>query len=162
MVALLENGETSACWMLDPVTRSEFFARKGHGAFIDGQPIETSAPIDGGIRASDICGAVLSRFFPADFRNRVEQGRKRLGGTTSGMLCAGAEYPAIALNQQDFALFWRTLPWDHAPGVLFLTEAGGYVARPDGSAYRPSDGKSGLLAARSYAHWSEVHRILIA
>lgn len=162
MVALLEHGETSACWILDPLDGTEFVARKGFGATRNGQPIRKPARASEAARASNVRGAILSRFLPADVRSRVEQGRFLLGEATDGMLCAGAEYPAIALGRQDFALFWRTLPWDHAPGALFVMETGGHVARPDGSAYRPGDGKSGLLAARSYACWAEVHKTLLA
>lgn len=160
MVGLMEHGQTRACWILDPLTGWEFFAGKGLGATKNGQQIKKSAPNDEVVRASDMRGAILSRFLPADIRSRVEQGRKLLHAT-SGMFCAGAEYPAIALGQQDFALFWRTLPWDHAPGALFLSEAGGHVARPDGGAYLPSDGRSGLLAARSQVIWTEVHKALL-
>ncbi len=162
MVGLLERGQTSACWILDPVTGSEYRARKGFGATHNGRSIERSAPRSTAVHARDLHGAILTRFLPADIRSRVEQGRHRLGETTSGMLCAGAEYPAIASGEQDFALFWRTLPWDHAPGALLVTEAGGHVARPDGSVYVPGDGKSGLLVAGNAAVWDEVHKALLA
>lgn len=57
----------------------------------------------------------------------------------------------------DFALYWRTLPWDHAPGVLFLEEAGGFAMRPNGSAYRAADhARSGLLVATNQETWSKV------
>jgi fructose-1,6-bisphosphatase/inositol monophosphatase family enzyme len=162
MTGLLMDGQTIACWILDPVTGAEFVARKGLGASHNGQEIKKPESIEEVVRASDMRGAILSRFLAPKLRSRVDQGRKLLGRATSGMLCAGAEYPAIALGQQDFALFWRTLPWDHAPGTLLVTEAGGHVARPDGDVYRPSDGKSGLLAARSYSCWTEVHKALLA
>lgn len=58
----------------------------------------------------------------------------------------------------DFVLYWRTLPWDHAPGVLFLQEAGGSAIRPDGSEYLVSNhDKSGLLVARNKETWSKVN-----
>jgi len=39
------------------------------------------------------------------------------------------------------------LPWDHAAGALIAAEAGGYVRKPDGSAYQPSSLEGGILAA---------------
>jgi fructose-1,6-bisphosphatase/inositol monophosphatase family enzyme len=162
MVALLERGQTRASWILDPLSGTEYFAGPDMGARMNGQRLAPSH-IDGANRpASELRGAILTRFLPLDVRPRVEQGRKRIGATTNGTLCAGAEYPAIALGRQDFTLFWRTLPWDHAPGALLVTETGGHVARPDGSPYVPGDGKSGLLAARSAACWHEVHRAILA
>ena len=59
-------------------------------------------------------------------------------------------------------MYWRTLPWDHAPGGLLASEAGLRVARVDGSAYMPGDGKDGLLAA-THECWDAVAaEILIA
>lgn len=57
------------------------------------------------------------------------------------------EYPRIVEGDTDFLLFWRTLPWDHAPGALLLMEAGGAAVRPDGTTYRADDARTGLLAA---------------
>jgi fructose-1,6-bisphosphatase/inositol monophosphatase family enzyme len=162
MVGLLENGQTSACWILDPQTGTEYQARKGLGATRNGRRMVRASRGSVAEQPSELRGAILTRFLPPDVRCRVERGRHLLGETTNGLLCAGAEYPAIALGAQDFALFWRTLPWDHAPGALLVTETGGHVARPDGSAYLPGDGKSGLLAARNRACWDEVHKALLA
>jgi fructose-1,6-bisphosphatase/inositol monophosphatase family enzyme len=39
------------------------------------------------------------------------------------------------LGVNDLSIFERTLAWDHAAGVLFVNEAGGKAARPDGSPY---------------------------
>ena len=105
-------------------------------------------------------GAILTRFLPRGIQGRVGQVEGEFAEVNPGMRCAGAEYPAIVSGLQDFVLFWRTLPWDHAPGALFLSEAGGHVARPDGSAYRPGDGKLGLLAANSAATWHAVQHVL--
>ena len=58
-------------------------------------------------------------------------------------------------------LFERTLPWDHAAGVLFTLEAGGHAARLDGSPYRPGDQRRGMLAAASPAMWDKAAAIII-
>ncbi len=66
--------------------------------------------------------------------------------------CAAEQYPRIVLGVNDLAVFERTLPWDHAPGSLFVNEAGGKVARPDGSPYvigaDPGRGAARRLLAR--------------
>ncbi len=74
--------------------------------------------------------------------------------------CAAEQYPRIVLGQNDMALFERTLPWDHAPGVLFLTEAGGAALRADGSPYRITDKRTGLLGAATPALWEMGANIL--
>ncbi|MFF4620525.1 hypothetical protein [Nonomuraea jabiensis] len=58
-------------------------------------------------------------------------------------------------------LFRRTLLWDHAPGVLLLTEAGGVARRPDGSPYRPADPRPGLLDAADMTCWDTVRPLLL-
>jgi fructose-1,6-bisphosphatase/inositol monophosphatase family enzyme len=73
------------------------------------------------------------------------------------------EYPQLAIGEQEFILYWRTLPWDHAPGSLIVTEAGGVSARLDGSDYRPDPpgGEDGLLVACDPAVWERTREILL-
>ena len=58
-------------------------------------------------------------------------------------------------------LFWRTLPWDHAPGVLLVREAGGVARRFDGAEYHPADDDKGLLVAADERTWHEVRDALL-
>jgi fructose-1,6-bisphosphatase/inositol monophosphatase family enzyme len=157
MVALLSQGETAASWLLDPLSGSMSRAERGAGAFTDGQRMQ--APVDAP-QAEQLRGAVLSRYMPRALRDSVEERLPRLQQALPGVHCAGAEYPAVARGKQDFAVFWRTLPWDHAPGALFLTEAGGVAARFDGVPYRVADERAGLLVARNPAVWEEAQRAL--
>jgi fructose-1,6-bisphosphatase/inositol monophosphatase family enzyme len=83
-----------------------------------------------------------------------------LGEVTAGHHCAGYEYPAVATDEQQFALFWRVLPWDHVPGSLFLREAGGTVLHLDGSPYHPADSERGLLVAPNDDVWHSVRDTL--
>ncbi len=83
----------------------------------------------------------------ADAKRSVEANEGRFGDLTARTTCAGVEYARIVEGETDLLLFWRTLPWDHAPGALLLTEAGGAAIRPDGTAYRADDARMGLLAA---------------
>ena len=59
-------------------------------------------------------------------------------------------------------MFWQTLPWDHAPGVLIAQESGCHVARLDGSGYQPGQTRGGLLAAADEATWTRVRDTLLA
>lgn len=80
-----------------------------------------------------------------------------------GRHAAGIEYPDIAEGALDFILYWRTLPWDHAPGSLLVAEAGGVSARLDGSPYRPEapGGEDGLLVAADPECWERTRDILL-
>lgn len=154
MVALLDCGVTVASWILDPVTGKIAVAQKGSGAWIDGEPItvsQASPPLE------KMNGAVLRRFLPPEISERVTAAEHFFAELSPGSKCAGFDYPAIATGAMDFALYWRTLPWDHIAGVLFLQEAGGYAARLDGSEYLASEhARSGLLVAHNEGTWSQV------
>jgi fructose-1,6-bisphosphatase/inositol monophosphatase family enzyme len=106
-------------------------------------------------------GALLTGFLPAELHNLMLPGCTKFQETLPGMHCAGHEYPAIVLGTQQFALFWRTLPWDHAPGTLFLTEAGGRAARLNGQAYRADQPGSGLLVAQNELIWQAARDCLL-
>lgn len=157
MVALLERGHAVAGWILDPVGDVMAVAETEGGAFLGDRRItvRADAPPSGALR-----GAVLTRFLPPEVRDRVEARRDRFGAMLPGLRCAGREYPAVACGEEHFAVFWRTDPWDHAAGALFVTEAGGHVARLDGAAYRPMDGRPGLLVAHNAEIWRTVERCL--
>jgi fructose-1,6-bisphosphatase/inositol monophosphatase family enzyme len=158
MVALMRRGETVASWMLDPLTDRIAVAEKGGGAYWGGARIVASRATPA---ADALRGAVLTRFLPPDLRADIEGRAQRVQTILPGLRCAGHEYPAVATGEQHFAMFWRTEPWDHAPGALFITEAGGRVARLDRSTYTPVDQGKGLLVAQNEETWYAVESALL-
>jgi fructose-1,6-bisphosphatase/inositol monophosphatase family enzyme len=106
-------------------------------------------------------GAILTRFLPEELRDRLERTSRGLRSVLPGLRCAGEEYPVIVRGVQHFALFVRSLPWDHAGGALFLAEAGGRAARLNGEPYRLTEPGFGLLAACTPELWSELHGRLL-
>ncbi|MET0340006.1 MAG: inositol monophosphatase family protein [Polyangiales bacterium] len=159
MVALLHEGETAAAWLLDPVTNVLARAERGAGAFLERERLTPDAHSPG---VPMLRGAVLSKYMPPSLRTQVEARAPRLGEVLPGLHCAGAEYPALASGRQDFAVFYRTLPWDHAPGALLVSEAGGVAARYDGTPYRPAEDVRGLLVARNELVWGQVRDALLS
>lgn len=146
MVALVRHGETIASWIYRPVDDRMYVAELGAGAWSGGERLRChEADRDG----PALRGSVLPRFLTDDERIRMTPRFDRFAAVTGGYACAGHEYPAIIEGLQDFALFQRLLPWDHAPGVLLLTEAGGIALHADGGAYRPRTRRRGLLLASS-------------
>ena len=142
MVALLRNGETVGSWILDPLTDRLAMAERGGGAWIDGQRLcasTTERDLD------SLVGIVSEAFLPSQQHAMIDRLRAAVGETVPTLRCAGHEYPLVAIGGHDFALYWRTLAWDHAPGALLLTEAGGAVTHLDGSAYQPARPRQGLL-----------------
>jgi fructose-1,6-bisphosphatase/inositol monophosphatase family enzyme len=159
MVALCRDGRAEVSWILDPMADRLTVAEAGAGAYVDGVAVRIPAatpPVDA------LRGVVMTRFLPLRLRDRVQAGASRVGEVLTGHHCAGREYPDILAGTQQFAIFWRTLPWDHTPGVLLVEEAGGIARRFDGSRYDPRDDRPGLLVAANEEIWRTVHRTLLA
>jgi fructose-1,6-bisphosphatase/inositol monophosphatase family enzyme len=157
MVALQHRTETIGSWIWQPMYRRMYVAERGAGATVNGTRL-TCAPRSDEERA--LRGAVLRRFLDAETLARVDANAERFAAVTTGRTCTGTEYPAIIEGESDFAVFWRTLPWDHVPPVLLLEEAGGIARRPDGSAYDPGDGRAGLVVAANERVWRSAAGML--
>ena len=158
MAALVQHGETVAAAIYRHRDQCLYLAELGGGAWCNGKRLVASPSVRPGL--DTIRGAVLTRFLTDNERQIMLPRLSSFGEVTPGYQCAGYEYPAIVEGEEDFALFQRTLPWDHAPGVLLLTEAGGTALHPDGTPYRPGVARRGLLLASSPAVWECVHEVL--
>lgn len=141
MVALVRDGVTVASWMWQPQAQLMATSLLGSGAFLNERPVRAAGPARDPHHA---VGVIKDRFMNdtmTDHVGRTFPDSQRVPGTN----CAGWEYPDLVAGQLDHIVYWRTLPWDHAPGVLFATEAGLQATRPDGTAYQPGQRSSGLL-----------------
>lgn len=152
MAALLEDGVARAALILDPLTGRLCVAEAGAGAWIDGARLATSAP-HGPLRG------VIGRFMPPEVEQAARNVAATMGRPVPTLRAAGAEYPRLALGDVDYALFWRTLAWDHAAGTLFLAEAGGRAAFLDGAPWYAGRAEP-LLLARDGATWQRVREAL--
>lgn len=158
MAALVRSGETVASWIVQPVSGRAYVAEQGAGAWRDGEQVRREpAPAD----PARMHGAALTRFLAPEARAHVQAAAPRFGALGPGVSCAGVDYPRLVDGEEDFVLFHRTLPWDHAPGTLLLREAGGTARRPDGTPYRPADDGVGLLNAADPACWETVRALLL-
>jgi fructose-1,6-bisphosphatase/inositol monophosphatase family enzyme len=147
MVALAEAGEVIGGWILDPVSGRVCHAARGAGAWIDGERVLTRR--SGGVPEI----AAISSLYGSETHRAVRD----VLGTHYHLVdiprCAAEQYPRLVTGVNDLTLFGRTLAWDHAPGVVFLIEAGGRAARTDGAAYRVGDDRDGLIAAALPEAW---------
>jgi fructose-1,6-bisphosphatase/inositol monophosphatase family enzyme len=149
IVALADGGRAIAGWLYDPNRDRLCHARMGEGAFIDGEQIH-AIPTD---RETPV--AAISRLFLSDDeRAEIDAKIAPFYNLVDIPRCAAEQYPRLGLGENDISTFQRTLPWDHAAGALWLNEAGGKVARYDGSEYRVDETqRTGLLGASSPALW---------
>ena len=157
MIALVADGVSEAAWLFDPVANRLCSAGRGEGAFVNGE-----RTVARGSGASLPVAGLSTRYLPPELREEIEQRAEGKLACVGIPRCAAEQYPRVMLGQNDMALFWRTHVWDHAPGALILAEAGGKVARFDGTPYQIAQTGKGLLAAATPQIWDEAAAILLA
>lgn len=158
-LALVHNGETVLSLMYRHLDQMLYTAERGEGAWRNGERMQVADRASSEI--GDLRGAVLDRFLTDDERAVMTPQFPGFAEILPGFMCTGFEYPAVAEGSEDFALFQRLLPWDHAPGSLLLTEAGGVSSNPDGTSFRPDHvDRRGLLLAATPEIWTAVRDTL--
>lgn len=152
LVALADSGQTIGGWILDCLTGRFCHAASGGGAFVDGQRVTAATT------GEDPPVAALSTIYmDPDERAAVLAHIAPHYRMVDIPRCAAEQYPRLVLGENDISVFNRTLPWDHAAGALFLNEAGGKAARPDGTAYRVDEwDRRGLIGAATPRLWDDL------
>lgn len=152
IIALADAGEALAGWIYDPLSDRLCHAAKGAGACVDGDPLFARTS------GQEPPVAAISLLFMAEAeRQAITSHIAPHYALVDIPRCAAEQYPRLALGQNDLSIFQRTLPWDHAAGILWLNEAGGKAARPDGSPYRVDEhDRRGLIGAASPEQWDEL------
>lgn len=156
IVAVLADGETVFGLLYDPLGDDWILTRRGGGTeFVrPGQPpVPLRVGAETGHRsASGYVGAYL---YPEQERVPLMASLAAFRRTMS-LRCSCHEYRMQAQGRADFALGGMLNPWDHAAGVLALTEAGGVARLLDGTPYRPTMTKGRLLTACTEALWDDL------
>jgi fructose-1,6-bisphosphatase/inositol monophosphatase family enzyme len=136
MVAELLGGEVVRSWIWQPQHRTAYVAERGAGAWRDGERLVRPPAGEGELHG------VTAR------RSWIGRALGALTALELTWVCCGVDYPKLVEGAADYALYRRGKPWDHAPGLLLLAEAGGYVGTFDGAAYHPQrEVPRGLVAA---------------
>lgn len=157
MVALVEDGAPLAAWIHHPLGDRMHHAQRGKGATLNGEAVQARAT-----GQAVPVAALGTHFLSAERRARVHAAADAHMAVHPVPRCAAASYPRLANGHDDVALFQRILPWDHAAGALFLTEAGGVVTHWDRQPYRVGGSGAGVLAAANEALWQAAAEVLLA
>lgn len=158
LVALADKGETIGGWILDCLTGRFCKTALGGGAWIDGARVSARAT-----GCQPPVAAISTVFLDEGARQKVLTHIAPEYTLVDIPRCAAEQYPRLVLGINDISVFNRTLPWDHAAGVLFLNEAGGMAARPDGSAYRVDEyDRRDLIGASSPQLWDSFAALTAA
>lgn len=131
-VALAVEGRVVAGAVASGSTGERWWASEGEGAFKGGRPIRVS---DRG-RLRD---ALVGTGFPfkalellPDYLGQLDRVLRAASGVRRG---GSAAFDLCYLAQGTLDAFWEEIlmPWDFAAGIVLVREAGGVLARPDGS-----------------------------
>jgi fructose-1,6-bisphosphatase/inositol monophosphatase family enzyme len=150
MVALVERGTLLASGIYFTEGQRLFLAERGLGAFCDGQRILPRARA-GGV----LTGTAYSRYMPEPLAAELER-RSAPHVQVPSVICAAHEYTQVALGSKDYVVYYRLLPWDHAPGALIVREAGGVVRHPDGRDYDLFDQREPTLLSADASTWERA------
>lgn len=157
IIALVHRGQTVGGWIFDPLADLMASAIAGQGTQINGTPVTIAPPPEA---FADQHAALSVRFFPPDHRQRLTVLAKDFA-SNAPRYSAAKDYLRLLQGNAHLALFYRTLPWDHAAGVLLVEEAGGFAASPlGGRPYSPAAVDPGLLITARKAQWQAVQGYL--
>lgn len=156
MVCYLHDGEALAGWIHDPCSDKTAIAISGEGAWCDGARLEAAPAVP----FEQMIGMLNYSWFPHERREAVRRAARRFKDVYT-YRCAAHDYLALARGEKHFSLYRRLWPWDHAPGVLLLSEAGGITARLDGRPYRATIREEGLLSVGDSESWDQIKNFLI-
>lgn len=162
MLGVVAGGEVVAGIIYDPVGRDWLIAAKGAGSHIrsaDGSLMRVR--VAAATPFPEMSGSVSWQFLAEPERSLLARNHARCRSAI-GYRCAAHEYRMAAAGHMHFALYAKLMPWDHLPGTLIHREAGGHVARFDGSAYAPFHTDGGLLVAPDRESWEVLRTELWA
>jgi fructose-1,6-bisphosphatase/inositol monophosphatase family enzyme len=75
--------------------------------------------------------------------------------------CAGIDYPRLLKGEVHFAVYNKSEPWDHLPGLAMAQELGFVFSKHDGSGYEPGDNTGGLVVAPNDEVAGAVRQLLL-
>src|SRR5579863_565758 len=152
------GGKRVAGVVYDPTRDEMFSAALGHGAELNGKPIQVS-------KAAQLKECLLATGFPSQKRHKnpnihfyhqitLHSHGVRRAGSAALDLCN------VASGRFDGFWEFNLNPWDTAAGVLILEEAGGQVTRFDGSSFelnsRETVATNGLIHDELQREFSDI------
>jgi len=157
-IALCYDGHPVVAVTYDPSHAECFSAERGKGAFVNGQPIHTSAK-----------ATVQQSMLGVDIGYDDDRGRATLrmvnklfpqmqGLRIPGSAALGLAYASC--GRYDLFIHRYLLPWDIAAGILLVQEAGGVITGETGE---PIDITSrtalggGVLVHGDFLAWQQAH-----
>ncbi|MGB0904195.1 MAG: inositol monophosphatase family protein, partial [Mangrovicoccus sp.] len=133
--------------------------RKGGGTWFGRPDAEPRKLMMNGGPKAGFRGFAAPYLFEPETHTRLLQDFYSLGRTHS-LRCSCHEYRLMSFGHAAFCLAAAPKPWDHAAGLLAVTEAGGVAGRLDGAPYQPSRRDIPLITAATPEIFGEVQNKL--
>jgi fructose-1,6-bisphosphatase/inositol monophosphatase family enzyme len=154
IVAYVVGGVVEAGWIYHPPSDAMVVALRGAGAWSDGRRLAVAGEAHG----KNLAGSAYGRTQGGVRMAKALDDSGRVGAMQNRG-CSGLEYMELAAGASHFSFHSRSLPWDHAAGMLITTEAGGLASFLDGSPYDPRilDGKP--LATANAEAWRIIAEV---
>jgi fructose-1,6-bisphosphatase/inositol monophosphatase family enzyme len=148
MVALVEEGRPKAGWILAPALGLMACGGAGRGVWA-GASADAAQPIrDPDVPASlTLLTGLLGKRNLTDARRAELKAREHHFKALDGVTYAGIDYMRLARGEAHFALYSKSEPWDHLPGLAIAGALGFSHCRHDGGPYQPHAPAGGLLIA---------------
>jgi fructose-1,6-bisphosphatase/inositol monophosphatase family enzyme len=147
MVGLVWRRKTIAGWIFRPVDNEMYVSECGAGAFRNGDRLKIDpAPRN----LSDMAGSL------GGYLRRKTDLPEKFSRITSTR-CIAVDYCALVNGDVHFAHYRGARAWDHAPGWLMHSEAGGYNRCLDDTPYLAGKpGEGGILLTTDREAWEAL------
>ena len=159
MVCLVRSSSPILAVIFDPLSDTYLSAEEGSGAWlhntngVSAKKLKIQESVD----LNQMSGFLsLGSFKDRPTRDKMRLSASKLFKRYDNLGCSGHEYIQIITNRRHFTINYRTFPWDHLPGSLIHSEAGGYQANFEGAKYDPTKLTKGLVSAPSEVAWKHI------
>ncbi|XP_023308089.2 inositol monophosphatase ttx-7-like [Lucilia cuprina] len=158
-VGLAINKELVVGVVYNPIANEMYSAWKGHGAYLNGQPIEVSKNCTSIKNA--VVGFEISLIHVPAVRDKNVKRLCKLASNGTGtrgmgsaalMMCYVAKGSFQCFHVEDLQ------PWDIAAGAIILTEAGGFITHTSGAPFNIM--KPDLICASTKELLKEVKELI--
>lgn len=161
MVGLVDGGALVAGFIYQPVADILLLGEHGGGVWQWSEAGRTRlSPPQTSHGLGSFAGIAGRKLMTDAIRQRLAAASGEIRGV-SNSICAGIDYAHLLTGSAQFALYTKSEPWDHLPGLALASELGFHYARHDGSDYRPGDNTGGLLIAPDAATWAQLHSLVL-
>ena len=159
MVCLVRFGAPVLAVIFDPLNDRYIAAEVGSGSWLH-KTTNSSAEklkVAEAVKLDQMSGFLsLGGFRDRPIRDKMRSLADQVFKSYNNLGCTGHEYVQLVMDDKHFTINYRTFPWDHLPGSLIHSEAGGYQASFYGHKYNPTKITRGLVSVPDELVWKEI------